>query len=116
MINGRSQKNNVWALATAGMLGLAAIGLSARTQATETITYAYDAVGRIKNVQILGGPGSGVVRSYQYDRAGNRKQFLTTGAASGSAMTISPTSNVANMVSGGVVLAVKSMATARRTA
>lgn len=106
MISGRLKKNNTWALPIAGILGLVATGLSIWTQAAETITYSYDAAGRIKNVQIVGGPSSGVARSYQYDRAGNRTQFVTTGAASGSAMTISPTSNVSNLVSGGAVIAV----------
>lgn len=97
-----------WLLAIAATRALLAvcIGFASSAQAAETVTYSYDTLGRVRNVQIAGGPGNGVQRSYQYDAAGNRAQFATTGAASGSAFNISPTSNVANVVAGGVVIGV----------
>jgi hypothetical protein len=75
-------------------------------QANETNTFTYDALGRLKSVQTSGGPGNGVQRSYQYDDAGNRVQFQITGGASGSPVSISPTSSVVNLVASGGVLAV----------
>ncbi|MBL8272002.1 Ig-like domain repeat protein [Steroidobacter sp.] len=91
-------------------LSVAWMYLAAPAQAAETLTYTYDALGRLTKVQTAGGPGSGVQRDYSYDAAGNRSSFLSTGATSGSAVTISPVSNVANVswygVSIGVNLAV----------
>lgn len=81
-------------------------GLLHSVQAAETVTYTYDALGRLRNAQTAGGPGNGVQRSYQYDDAGNRTNFQTTGAASGSAVNISPSSNVVNVISAGAVLSV----------
>lgn len=89
-----------------GALCAICIGLGSSSQAAETVTYTYDALGRVKSAQFGGGPGNGVTRSYQYDHAGNRTQLVTTGASSSSGFNISPASNVANMVSNGVVIAV----------
>lgn len=105
MDSARSQGSRSWVASVACVLALALV-FGNCPQAAESTTYTYDAAGRIKNVQIVGGPNTGVARTYQYDRVGNRKQMVTAGAASGSAMTIGPTSNVANVMSGGVVLAV----------
>lgn len=106
MIGGLSQGRSGWATSVTSALGLTLLGLSSCSQAAESTTYTYDAAGRVNNVQIVGGPSTGVARTYVYDRVGNRKQLVATGAASGNAMTIGPTSNVANAVSGGVVLLV----------
>ncbi|MBL8269954.1 Ig-like domain repeat protein [Steroidobacter sp.] len=77
--------------------------------AADSLTYTYDALGRLKKVVNSSGPGSGVQRDYQYDAAGNRLGFQSSGATSGSSVTISPVSSVANVswygVSVGVNLA-----------
>ncbi|MBL8271742.1 Ig-like domain-containing protein [Steroidobacter sp.] len=74
--------------------------------AAETLTYTYDALGRLSKVVTAGGPGSGVQRDYQYDAVGNREGFQSTGATSGSPVTISPVSNVANVAWYGVSVGV----------
>lgn len=48
--------------------------------AAETITYAYDAKGRLIRVDRSGGPRSGAATTYGHDRAGNRTVRQTTGA------------------------------------
>lgn len=58
--------------------GLALIAGSAL--ANETITYTYDARGRLTQVQVTGGVSNGVQQTYQYDAAGNRTLPQTTGS------------------------------------
>ncbi len=75
-------------------------------RAAETLTYTYDARGRLTKVEASGGPGNGAVRAYQFDAAGNRMQFQSTAASGGSAVAITPTGGVANVTSTGVVIGV----------
>ena len=49
--------------------------------ATETITYTYDALGRLVQVARSGSINNGVTGSYAYDAADNRTQVTVTGAA-----------------------------------
>lgn len=63
-------------LLTASAIGL----LAGAAQASETITYTYDAQGRLIEVDHTGGPNDGVEREYTYDDADNRTQKKTTGA------------------------------------
>lgn len=74
--------------------------------AADSLTYTYDALGRLTRIVTTGGPGSGVQRDYQYDAVGNRLGFQSTGAGSGSAVSISPISNVANVSWYGVSIGV----------
>ena len=63
------------------LLAAAAIGLLAgAAHASETITYSYDAQGRLIEVDHAGGPNDGVKREYTDDDADNRTQKKTTGA------------------------------------
>ncbi|HET8726343.1 MAG TPA: RHS repeat domain-containing protein [Alphaproteobacteria bacterium] len=48
--------------------------------ASETITYSYDARGRLKQVVHSGSVNNGVTTSYTLDKAGNRTNKTTTGA------------------------------------
>jgi hypothetical protein len=48
--------------------------------ATETVTYSYDALGRLIKTVRSGGPASGVDASTQYDPAGNRTNVTVGGA------------------------------------
>lgn len=60
---------------------IAILGLAATAAvATETITYIYDARGRVVQVQHSGTANNGVSTSYSYDKAGNRTNVTTTGA------------------------------------
>lgn len=63
------------------LVAVSAIGLLAGSAlASETITYTYDAQGRLIQVDHAGGPNNGVKREYAYDDADNRTQKKTTGA------------------------------------
>jgi YD repeat-containing protein len=57
--------------------------------AAETVTYSYDALGRLIKTVRIGGPASGVDASTQYDPAGNRTNVTVGGARS----NIPPTSS-----------------------
>ncbi|KCZ97126.1 hypothetical protein HPO_16725 [Hyphomonas polymorpha PS728] len=54
--------------------------LSPVAQASSTITYTYDARGRLKTVSLSGGMHSGAVTTYTYDKANNRVRKQVTGA------------------------------------
>lgn len=64
------------AMAVAGIAGVAS--------AAETVTYSYDALGRVVTVERVGNPasaGGAVTTSYAHDRADNRTTKTTTGSA-----------------------------------
>jgi YD repeat-containing protein len=48
--------------------------------ATETITYKYDAKGRLIEVKRTGTVNNNVVTTYTYDKADNRRSVFTTGS------------------------------------
>lgn len=56
---------------------IAAAGLAS---ASETITYSYDAKGRLILVQHAGTVNNNVIANYTYDAADNRKNLKVTGA------------------------------------
>jgi YD repeat-containing protein len=49
-------------------------------QATETITYTYDANGRVIKVVRSGSVNNGKTTTYEHDKADNRKKVKVTGA------------------------------------
>jgi YD repeat-containing protein len=53
---------------------------SVPAQAAETITYKYDAKGRIVEVKRNGTVNNNVTTTYQHDKADNRKNTTTTGS------------------------------------
>lgn len=58
-----------------------AIALMAGTaSATETITYTYDAKGRLVKVERTGTVNNGVTTTYTIDKADNRTDKTTTGS------------------------------------
>ena len=71
-------------------IGILAVFTTA-AQATETVTYTYDARGRVVAVTHSGTVNNGIVTSYStsnsaptntpYDKADNRTQVTTTGAS-----------------------------------
>jgi hypothetical protein len=63
----------IFALITLILLGAAAY-------AAETITYTYDARGRLKQVARSGSVNNGVTTNYVYDKADNRTNKTTTGS------------------------------------
>lgn len=63
----------------AGAAVLAIAGAS-MSQATETITYTYDAKGRVTKVVHTGTVNNGVTVQYTHDHADNRTHVTVTGA------------------------------------
>jgi hypothetical protein len=60
---------------------IGAIGAAAGSAiAAETLTYRYDARGRLVKVERSGGPKSGAVTNYSYDKANNRTNRNVSGA------------------------------------
>jgi hypothetical protein len=74
--------------------------------AAETVTYTYDAFGRMTNAQVAGGPANGTQRSVGYDASDNRTSILISGAPSGPPVAITHPGSVANAINDGVVIAV----------
>lgn len=56
------------------------IMLGAAAYAAETITYTYDARGRLKQVARSGTVNNGVTTTYTLDKANNRTNKTTTGS------------------------------------
>ena len=48
--------------------------------AAETVTYTYDALGRLVATTTSGGPNNGVSTGISYDPAGNRSTYTVTGS------------------------------------
>ncbi|APR51330.1 hypothetical protein BRX40_01805 [Sphingomonas koreensis] len=63
--------------------------VTSSANAGETVTYTYDALGRLVSVSHSGGPNSGVSSGYAYDAAGNRTNVKTTTPSSGGNCTFS---------------------------
>lgn len=62
---------------------LACVGIAGAAHASETKTFAYDALGRLSGSAASGGPSSGTQTGSCYDRAGNRLRYdVVTGAPS----------------------------------
>lgn len=62
------------------VLVLVALGLPATAFAGETVTYSYDAKGRLTNVAHSGGRTDGQASAYTLDAADNRTNVTVTGA------------------------------------
>lgn len=69
-------------VAISKVIGLAALsGLAAAAVASsETVTYSYDARGRLVKVEHTGTVNNGVVANYTFDKAENRTNVKVTGA------------------------------------
>ena len=61
--------------AMALLVGTPSLGI-----ASETITYTYDAKGRLVKVEHSGSVNNGVKTEYTHDKAGNRINVKVTGA------------------------------------
>ena len=70
------RKQRIIELVVIGAL-IAAAGIAS---ASETITYTYDAKGRVVKVQHSGSINNNVVANYSYDRADNRTNLNVSGA------------------------------------
>jgi hypothetical protein len=63
------------------LCAFAVLGLAVPAFATETITYTYDAKGRLIKVVRIGTVNNNVETTYTYDKADNRKTVTTTGSS-----------------------------------
>lgn len=61
--------------------GFALAATLAASAAAETITYRYDAKGRLVRVVRSGATPQPVVTDYRYDRAENRRRVVVTGSS-----------------------------------
>ena len=68
---------------------LAALPQSAATS-QETTNYSYDALGRLVDVNIDGGPADGSSAAFEYDDAGNRTSVTTAKASPGATCALKP--------------------------
>ncbi|WP_161966021.1 Ig-like domain repeat protein [Steroidobacter cummioxidans] len=84
---------------------VAGVCAAGSAHAAQNVSYVYDALGRLTEVQILSGPGSGVTEAYQYDAAGNRLNYSVT-APGQSAVTLTVTNPRVNISSAGGTLSV----------
>ncbi len=63
------------------VIGIAAISaIAAAALASETVTYTYDARGRLVKVEHSGSINNGLVTNYTLDKAENRERVKVTGA------------------------------------
>jgi YD repeat-containing protein len=65
-------------------LATSVCALATAAQAGETVTYTYDALGRLVATQSSGSVNNGVSTSVGYDPAGNRSTYTVSGSGSGS--------------------------------
>lgn len=59
---------------------LALLGIASSSAATETITYTYDAKGRLVKVERSGTVNNGVKTEYTHDKTDNRQNVKVTGS------------------------------------
>jgi YD repeat-containing protein len=65
------------------VLAISSLCLASVASATETITYTYDAKGRLVKVERAGSINNGVTTTYAHDRADNRSNLTVTGSTNG---------------------------------
>ncbi len=65
--------------------------LFATSARAETVTFSYDALGRLTASSVSGGPNGGVTMKTCFDAAGNRSQYVV--ATSGGANCSNPPSS-----------------------
>ena len=65
---------------TAVFASAAIVLLTGAALASETVTYTYDARGRLVEVSHSGGPANATKIRYEYDDVGNIKRRKVTGA------------------------------------
>ena len=82
-------------------VGAGCLCASGMAYASQTVTYAYDALGRLTQSQTQGGAGSGTTQFFQYDPAGNRKQYQSL-----LQVALSMNSSVVNLTASGARLTV----------
>lgn len=72
--------------------------------AAQSVSYTYDALGRLVQSTITSGPGNGTVQGYQYDSASNRLQYQVSGVTGQNPVTLNFSRPVVNAIASGVAL------------
>lgn len=87
-------KSKKWISVGAGCLCASGVAY-----AGQTVTYTYDALGRLVQSQTQGGPGNGTTQVFKFDAAGNRTQYqaLVEVALSMNSSTVNLTATGANL-------------------
>lgn len=67
-----------------GALAVFAIAGGAPSTSAQTVTYSYDAMGRLKTSSVSGGPSNGTNTAICYDAANNRVRYVTNTGGSAS--------------------------------
>lgn len=62
-------------------IAIASVAIAVPAHAAETITYTYDAKGRLAKVVRTGTVNNNVQSQYVHDKANNRKNVTVTGSA-----------------------------------
>lgn len=70
-----------WAMRTLALVGAGSLLTCGVAWATETITYSYDARGRLIRVERSGDVSNGVVTNYTLDNMSNRTRVTVNGSA-----------------------------------
>jgi len=74
--------------------------------ADQTMTYTYDALGRLHTSQITSGAGSGTQQTFNYDPAGNRLSYVVSGVPAQTPVVLGMGNNIVNVTSAGAPLTV----------
>ena len=69
-------------------LAVAALLAATSLSAAETVTYTYDALGRVKKVEYVDGDNDGMKQTFTLDPAGNRENYTITGSKNRGAMRV----------------------------
>lgn len=65
---------------SAAIVSICGLGAASTSFAGETVTYTYDAKGRLVKVVHAGSVNNNVQTTYTHDKADNRKNTTTTGS------------------------------------
>src|SRR5882724_11236283 len=74
--------------------------------AAQTVSFTYDALGRLIQSQVQNGPEGSLLQTFDYDPAGNRKSYQVSGTTGQGAATITMTSTFVNQTLSGTPLTV----------
>jgi hypothetical protein len=78
----------------------AVLAAPAAAAASDTVSYSYDALGRLVAIATVGGPNDSMAVSTGYDPAGNRASYGVSGAGASGAAPASLSSPPAGVASG----------------
>ena len=81
-------------------LAAAVLAAPAAAAASDTVSYTYDALGRVTDVATAGGPNDGSAAATRSDPAGNRTSYGVAGAGPAGSASASPSSSSGDLMTG----------------